>query len=56
MRCGGGTLSPGTAMEIFRTPDAGHYIQEDQGERLAEVVAAFVRASPTGSRMPANGG
>ena len=28
---------------------AGHFLQEDDGERLGEVIAAFVRAHPPGS-------
>jgi haloalkane dehalogenase len=48
---------PGAAGQPHcRVPGAGHYIQEDQGERLAEVVVAFVRATPAGSRMPGDGG
>jgi haloalkane dehalogenase len=40
---------PGAAGQPHcRIPAAGHYVQEDQGERLAEIVAAFVRATPPG--------
>lgn len=30
-------------------PDAGHFLQEDRGEELAEIVVAFVRATGAGS-------
>lgn len=40
---------PGAAGQPHTTiRGAGHFLQEDQGEQLAEVVAGFVRATPPG--------
>ena len=38
---------PGTRGQAHTTIiDAGHFLQEDQGERLAEVVVEFIAATP----------
>jgi haloalkane dehalogenase len=40
-------LIPGTRGQAHTTiAGAGHFLQEDQGERLAEVVLAFIAANP----------
>ena len=40
-------LIPGTRGQTHSTiAGAGHFLQEDQGERLAEVVLAFIAANP----------
>jgi haloalkane dehalogenase len=40
-------LVPGARGQDHQTlTDAGHFLQEDAGERLGEIVAAFVRGLP----------
>lgn len=43
---------PGAAGREHPTLHAGHFLQEDAGERLGDIVAAFVRDTPAGAAEP----